>query len=120
MSSRVHSYRVRRLRDVPCDARPVVLHLRVRRFRCLNPDCPLQAFSERLTGLADRSAQRTERLTQALRTIGLALGGEAGQRLAHELALPGSRDTILRVIRTTPALNVAPPRMIGIDDWAFR
>jgi transposase len=74
----------------------------------------------RLRGLADKHAQRTTRLTQALRAIGLALGGEAGQRLAQELVLPGSRDTLLRILRATPALDVAVPQVIGTDDWAFR
>lgn len=69
MSRRVHSYRVRKLRDLPCDGCPVVWHLRVRRFRCLNPDCTTKTFCERLPGRTDRHAQRTTRFTQALRAI---------------------------------------------------
>lgn len=120
ISGRVHSYWVRHLRDLPSSDSPVVLRLRVKRFRCLNPDCPTQTFAERLQGFADKHAQRTLRLTQALRAIGLALGGEAGQRLAQELSMPSSRDTLLRILRATPPLQVATPHAIGIDDWAFR
>jgi transposase len=116
----VHSYYVRRLRDLPWGDTPVVLQLRVKRFRCLNPDCPMHTFAERLTGLADKSAQRTNRLTRALRAIGIALGGEAGQRLAQRLSMPGSRETLLRILRATPPLPVTTPHAVGVDDWAFR
>lgn len=120
VSSRVHSYQVRRLCDLPNDEYQVVLQLRVRRFRCVNPNCPMETFAERLPGLADKNAQRTDRLTRALRAIGMALGGQAGHRLAHELAMPGSRDTILRIIRATSPLEKTTPQIIGVDDWAFR
>jgi transposase len=50
----------------------------------------------------------------------VALGGQAGARLAHRLGLPASRDTLLRLVRRLP-LPVTPPlRAIGVDDWAHR
>ncbi|MCL5994689.1 MAG: ISL3 family transposase [Chloroflexi bacterium] len=116
----MHSYRVRRLRDLPRDELSVVLHLRVRRFHCVNPACPRHTFAEQIPGLTSARAQRTPRLTRALRAIGLALGGEAGQRLAHALAMPSSHDTVLRIVRATPPLDSPTPQVIGVDDWAIR
>lgn len=34
--------------------------------------------------------------------------------------LPVSNDTLLRVVRRLSARPTEPPRVIGIDDWAFR
>jgi len=52
------------------------------------------------------------------RHIGLALGGEPGSRLAARLAMPVSGDTLLRMIRSS-VLAFPPPRVIGVDDWAW-
>ncbi|MFC7557302.1 ISL3 family transposase [Pseudoroseomonas wenyumeiae] len=56
------------------------------------------------------------------RHLGLALGGEAGARLAARLAVPISADTLLRMLRRqNPPLNPdPPPRVLGVDDWAWR
>ena len=64
--------------------------------------------------------RRTVRLAEAQRRIALHAGGESGARLANRLAMPVSGDTLLRLIRAAP-LPVAPsPRVVGIDDWAWR
>jgi hypothetical protein len=39
-------------------------------------------------------ARKTCQLVAALQAIGIALGGQAGARLAHRLGLPASRDTL--------------------------
>jgi transposase len=70
--------------------------------------------------LAPFRAQRTERLTQSLRTLGLALGGEHGARIATQLQMHLSADTLLRIIRATHSPDLPPPRIIGLDDFAFR
>jgi transposase len=119
-SDRVHSYYRRTVADVPCHGRPVALRLVVRRFRCANPACPRLVFCERLTGLLGPHARTTERLADAHRAVGFALGGEAGARLARELEMPTSADTLLRRLKTAPAENAPAPRYVGVDDWAMR
>jgi transposase len=52
--------------------------------------------------------------------IGLALGGKAGARLADKLAMSASASTLLRLLHQLETPPVAVPRIIGIDDWAFR
>ena len=47
--------------------------------------------------------------------------GGAGARLAHRLALPVSGATLLRLVRRRVAEAAPPePRVIGIDDWAWK
>ena len=119
-SARVHSRYTRRLRDLPVAAHPVRLRLQVRRFRCLTPTCARRTFAERLPALAPGHAQRTVRLTETVRVLGSEAGGEAGARMATRLRMPLSGDTVLRMLRRTPASAQPTPRVLGIDDFALR
>ncbi len=49
----------------------------------------------------------------------MALGGRPGQAIARRLLLPASRDTLPRTVRRRSPPAPAP-RVIGIDDWAWR
>ena len=122
-SKRVHSLYDRTLGDLPWQGRAVTLRIQARRFRCLAPSCPRRTFAESLTGVAPRSARRTERLGDLQRHLGLALGGQAGARLAERLAMPTSADTLLRMTVRVPRAAAAPPaapRVLAVDDWAWR
>jgi transposase len=92
----------------------------VRRFRCPRPDCPRRIFAERLPGFAAKHARTTDRLRQSHEAIGYALGGEAGSRLAVLIAMPTSPDTLLRRVKHLKDVPGPPPRVVGIDDWAWR
>ncbi|CAO3425254.1 Mobile element protein [Azospirillum doebereinerae] len=96
------------------------LRLQVRRFRCWAADCSRRVFAERLPTVAAPRVRRTRRLAQAQRTIALSAGGDLGARLATHLAMPVSGDTLLRLIRREPMAPIPTPRVIGIDDWAWR
>ncbi len=97
-----------------------MLLVRVRRFACTNPTCPRQTFAERLGSAAARSSRRTERLAGVQRQLGLALGGQAGARLAERLGMPVSADTLLRLVHRAVAPSPPSPRVLGVDDWAWR
>jgi len=119
-SARVHSYYPRSPHDLPISAYRVRAVLHVRRFRCPNPACATVTFAERLLNFLLPYAQRTVRLREALQQLGLALGGAAGARTSQRLHLPASRDTFLRLVRQLPSPPVVTPRVLGIDDFAFR
>jgi hypothetical protein len=119
-SRRVHSRYVRRLGDLPWQGRVGQLGLQVRRFRCSASECPRRVFAERLPAVARPRVRRTARLAEAQCRIAFSAGGEAGARLASRLAMPVSGDTLLRLIRTAPLPAAPTPRVIGIDDWAWR
>lgn len=118
-SDRVHSRYVRTVADLPWQGRRVVLRVTARRFRCATAGCKRVIFCERLPVLATH-ARTTTRLTDAHRLIGFALGGEAGSRLAGHLALPTSPDTLLRRVKAAPLPAYPTPRVLGVDDFAFR
>ena len=97
----------------------VRLELHIRRFFCINPECTRQIFTERLPSIVEPYARRTTRLTNVFTLLGLALGGEAGKRLATGMGLSASPDTLLRLIRAQPEEQVPTPRVLGVDDFSF-
>lgn len=121
-SRRVHSHYLRRLADLPWEGISVCIELRTRRFFCVRSECSQRIFGERLPATAPRYERRTSRLSQAFGILGMALGGRAGARLAKELGLGTSRDSLLRQLRRKgpPVSPEASPRVLGIDDWAWR
>jgi transposase len=98
----------------------VRLVLRGRRWFCDNPACPQRIFSERVPGLVCPHGRRTERWQALQQAIGLALGGEAGARLAHALGMPVRVDTLRRQLHHAPVPAMSTPRVLGVDDWAYR
>ncbi len=119
-SSRIQSRLTRTLRDLPSIGQPLRLLIHVRRFFCGERACTQKIFVERLPELCHPHAQRTKRLQEALRQLGLALGGQAGADLASALGISGSRDTILRLLRQLSAPVSSEPHIIGLDDWAWK
>jgi transposase len=119
-TTRVHSWYRRYLADLPWAGIPVALWLKVRRFFCCNAHCARVIFCERLPGVATAWARRTGRLAEALRRIGLALGGAAGARLAAALKMKAGIDLILTLIRRGRPTKTPLPRVLGVDDWALR
>ena len=118
-SARIRRY-LRKLADLPWHGLQVVVACRTRRFFCDNPCCLQRIFAERLPQVASPGSRRTYRMVTALRCVGFACGGEAGARLADRLGMHVSPDTLLREIRRAPIKVQATPRILGVDDFAFR
>jgi transposase len=120
-SRRIHSRYCRRLNDLPWEGISVRIELRVRRFFCETEGCGHHIFTERLPKTVQRYARRTCRLSEALERITLVLGGSAGSRLAEQLGILASGQTLLRQLRRKVIFSSAQaPRVLGIDDWAWR
>lgn len=82
--------------------------------------CERRIFTERLPQTVQPKARRTIRLGDSQRAIGFAAGGAAGSRLAGRLAMPVSGETLLRMITAAEFEPAKAPRVVGIDDWAWR
>lgn len=119
-SRRVHSRYERTLADLPWGGMPVRLRVRVRKFFCDEPSCERRIFAERLEEVAQPFARGTDRQREALEWIAFALGGEAGARLAQELGLLVSPDTLLNRIRGAFRGDAEKVRVLGVDDFGFR
>ncbi|MEP0924832.1 ISL3 family transposase [Leptolyngbya sp. ST-U4] len=119
-SHRVHSQYQRTLSDLAWANFQVTLHLSVRKFFCINPQCQRRIFAERIIDIAAAWARKTQRLTQQLTAIGLALAGNAGVRLTQYLSVQASRNTLLNLVRRISLAPIPTPEILGVDDFAFR
>ena len=119
-SESFHSGYARSIADLPLADRQLVMHLRVRRFRCHEPTCIRKTFVEQVPALVERYGRRTRRLRSDLESIGLALGGRPGVRLCRRQKKPSSRTTLLRLVRALPEAPIHTPHELGVDEFAFR
>jgi len=120
LSRRSLSTYLRTVQDLPCGNVPVVLHLRVRRFRCRRAGCPRRVFAEQFPDVVASRARSTVIKQQATTQIGLVLGGQAGARLAGHLRVPVSRATLLRQVYAQPLRAFPAPTIVGVDEWSWR
>jgi transposase len=120
VSDRVHSRYTRHPQDLAWAALSVRWHLLVRRFRCRNPVCQRQLFTERLPEVVPPSARRTVRLTEALRDLAFTAGGNAGSHLSAKLGVGSSASTLVRILRSTRSPTPSAPKVVGLDEWAWR
>ena len=119
-STRVHSRYTRRLADLPWQGVAVKWVLYTRKFFCDNPDCTRQIFTERLPKVVGPYARRTRRLDDWFTGVGFAAGGAGGARLLGVLGLSATPAMLLARMRTYPLTPPTTPRVLGIDDFAFR
>jgi hypothetical protein len=96
------------------------LDLETRNFFCDTPGCSRRIFAERLPATVAPYRRRTLRLHGSLRLMSLVAGGEAGARQATMLGMGISGGTLLSCIRQPAALYPLTPRVLGVDDWAWR
>jgi len=73
-----------------------------------------------LPGVVAYYARRTERLESWFTHVSFALGGEAGSRLLKDLGIVVSGDTLLNHIRSMRLADHETPRILSVDDFAFR
>lgn len=120
VSTHSHGWYPRCPQDLPCIGAGVYLELIVRRFRCLNSECPKKTFAERFPDWLPTYARRTTRLTEVLREVSFEMSAESGRRILRWFKIGVSGDTLIRIAKQTsivPALNL---KMVGLDDWALR
>ena len=119
-STRIRGRYTRTLADLPCQGRAVRVRLDVRRFVCRTRGCPRTTFAEGFPRLTRAYARRTLRQAEALTEVAFAVGGKAGAQLAKRLAMPTSRETLLRLIRSTAVPQRKTPQVLGLDDFAWK
>ncbi|MFC9602423.1 ISL3 family transposase [Streptomyces niveus] len=118
-ASRVHSSYERGLAGQPVNGRGLVIRLRVRRFFCDGCRCPRRTFVEQVAHLSERYRRSSLGLKQWQHAVAVELCGRPGQRLCRRLRLKAGRTRLLGLL-TEPAVPERAPRVLGVDDFAFR
>jgi transposase len=119
-TARIHSHYERTLVDLPCVSFRMTLVMQVYKFFCDNSECIRRIFTERIAEVVSPWARKTARLVQNIQTIGLALGGAAGARLSNQFGALVCGSTILNHLKKLSLPEFEVPRILGVDDFAFR
>ncbi|MCB0851889.1 MAG: ISL3 family transposase, partial [Bacteroidetes bacterium] len=119
-SAKVHSRYTRTILDLPVAGKTVEARFCVRKFFCLSTACQRKIFSERLEKIVKPYGRRTIRLDQRLTILGLKSGGSSGASIAMLFGIPVSCSTILRLACSAEEPELDIPRVLGIDDWAYK
>jgi transposase len=119
-SFKVHSRYSRTISDLPLSGISAAVHLSVRKFFCASEACQQKVFSERFNKFVSPYGRRTLRLDHQLTTLGLKAGGNMGASIAMMMGIVISSSTILRLACNMEEEKTETPRVLGIDDWAFK
>jgi len=122
LSTSQHGWHSRLLQDLPVQGTPLMLDLRLGRWRCRNEQCSRKTFVERLSSIAAPRGRRTIRVAEIVRLFGHAAGGLPSERLLARLAMPASASAILRQLKrhVRERGDSTPLRAIAVDDWSWR
>ncbi|MFK0160749.1 ISL3 family transposase, partial [Streptomyces sp. NPDC090493] len=116
---RVHSTYQRSLDERPLGWYRVIVRLRVRRYFCDRGSCSRATFVEQVAGLSARYRRSSTGLVGWLWSIAIELGGRPAARLCRRLRLAAGRTRLLRLL-TAPTVPDRAPRVLGVDEFAFR
>ncbi|NGO46106.1 transposase family protein [Streptomyces sp. YC419] len=118
-ATRVHSRYWRHISELPVGGRGLIVRLHVRRFFCYQSQCQRRTFVEQVAGLTEPRRRSSSAARSAIRAVAMRLGGRPGQRLCAKLRLHGRRTALLEQL-VAPLVPARAPRVLGIDEFAFR
>ena len=118
-SKRVHDYYFRTISDLPVFQNRTVIFLKTRKFRCGNGRCHRKVFSEQTPTIL-RYSRRTRRVTSILESFAIELTGRLGSIMSNQLSITVSSSTITRIAHSQQLSDINQPRVLGVDDWAYR
>ncbi len=117
---RIHSHYERTVRDLSIQNVQVILHLHVRKFYCDQPNCARRIFTERLPQVTPPHGRFSFGLRQFLSQLGREQGGASAARSAALSGVQVTPRAILRFMHALPLPPIAAPRIIGLDEWAWK
>ncbi|MCE7052286.1 ISL3 family transposase [Streptomyces purpurascens] len=118
-AARIHSRYWRQVAGLPVGGHRMIVRLRVRRFFCDQGQCRRRTFVEQVASLTEPRRRCSTAARAAMKAVAVGLGGRPGQRLCTELRLHGRRTALLGQL-PAPAVPTRAPRILGIDEFAFR
>lgn len=117
---RIHSRYERTVQDLSIQNVQVILHLHVRKFYCDQLNCVRRRCAERLPQVTPPHGRFSFGLHQFLSQLGREQGGASAARSAALSGMQVTARSILRFLHALPLPPIVDPRIIGIDDWAWK
>lgn len=119
-SSSIHDFYYRTVSDLPAFQNSTVIIFKTRKFKCQNPRCIRKVFSEQTPTIIRCYSRRTVSVSNLLDSWSIELTGKLGSLLSKQLLISVSISTITRIAHSQPLPVIKQPRVLGVDDWAFR
>lgn len=123
ISTKYHGTYVRKVQDLPILGKQVFLEINSYEYNCENNDCPNKTIAEHFDGFISYYSRMTERLSDFLCTLALETSCEGAARIAKNMNIKISGDTIIRILLkkydAMKKINTSSS-IIGIDDFAFK
>jgi transposase len=118
-SSSIHGCYTRVVADLPVFQNKTVIRLHTRKFKCKNKKCSKSVFSEQSPYII-RYSRRTIRACKLLDLVSIELTGNLGSLISKQLLLAVSSSTLLRMAHNRELPKIRQPKILGVDDWAYR
>ena len=118
-SNKIHDRYTRTISDLPVFQNKTTIFLKTRKFKCQNPQCDRKVFSEQ-TPYILRYSRRTRRVSRILDSLSIELTGKMGSTLSEQLLISVSKSTITRMAHEQQLPQIAQPKVLGVDDFAYR
>ena len=119
-SNKVHSRYIRHVSDLPVFGKTAVLHLRMRKFFCSNPECKFRTFAEQPGIEVFRYRRRTRRCEVVQNQHAVTHSSITAGKILSLQGIQLSGSTILRDLHRMLPPAYTDVTRIGIDDWAQR
>ena len=116
---KIHDHYIRTIFDLPVFQYKTIIRLKTRKFKCGNHRCKQKVFSEQ-TPMILRYSRRTTRVLKILESFAIELSGILGSILSKQLLITVSSSTITRMAHSQQLDEIKQPRVLGVDDWAYR
>jgi len=85
----------------------------------VNSRCKQKVFSEQTPAIL-RYSRRTNRVLKILESFAIELTGKLGSIISKQLSITVSSSTITRIAHNQQLSEIKQPRVLGVDDWAYR
>ncbi|MGG5511517.1 ISL3 family transposase [Myroides odoratimimus] len=119
-SSKLHSYYIRKIVDLPIFGKQTLIKLKARKFYCSTLECPLKIFTERFKSIFSSYQRRSDRLTKKLLNLVILTGGRPIEKICAEFSVTISDTSLLRIIVKQELPTTTNVTHLGVDDWAIR
>lgn len=116
---KIHDHYIRTITDLPVFQYKTIIRLKTRKFKCGNNRCKQKVFSEQ-TPMILRYSRRTNRVLKILESFAIELTGKLGSIISKQLCITVSSSTITRIAHSQQPPEIKQPRVLGVDDWAYR
>lgn len=118
-SKKIHDRYFRTISDLPVFQYRTIIRLKTRKFKCDNSRCKRKVFSEQIPMIL-RYSRRTDRVSRILESLAIELTGKLGSIISKQLSITVSCSTITRIAHSQQLSEIKQPRILGVDDWAYR